>query len=100
MTPELMTAMLGVGGLAAIIPVIIDGLKAWRSGRALTEKRQNQSILERLADAERRGEAEADFRRKLEEYAGALRLLLIQAGIPPHRIPAWPVRDIIAKKGN
>jgi hypothetical protein len=99
MTPELWTAILGIGGLAAIIPKAIDGMLAWRSGRAATEKRQNQGILERLADSEKRGEAEADFRRKLEEYAGALRLLLIQAGLAPHRIPPWPVRDI-AKKGN
>jgi hypothetical protein len=99
MTPELWTAILGIGGLAAIVPKAIDGMLAWRSGRALTEKKQNQSILERLADSERRGEAEADFRRALEEYAGALRLLLIQAGIPPHRIPPWPVRAV-TKKGN
>jgi hypothetical protein len=93
MTPELWTAILGIGGLAAIIPKIIDGLLAWRSGRAVSEKKRNQSVLERLADAERREQAESDFRRKLEEYAGALRLLLIQAGVPPDRIPPWPVRE-------
>lgn len=93
MTPELWTAILGIGGLAAIIPKVIDGLLAWRSGRAVSEKRKNQSVLERLADAEHREQAEADFRRKLEEYAGALRLLLIQAGVPPHTIPPWPVRE-------
>jgi hypothetical protein len=97
MTPELITAIIGVGGLAAIVPKLIDGWVAWRSGRAATEKGKNQSLLERLADSERRGEAEADFRRKLEEYAGALRLLLIQAGIPPHRIPPWPVRAPLKK---
>lgn len=93
MTPEVWTAILGIGGLAAIIPKIIDGLLAWRSGRADSEKRKNQTVLERLADAEQREQAEADFRRKLEEYAAALRLLLIQAGMAPHRIPPWPVRE-------
>jgi hypothetical protein len=91
-TPELMTAMLGVGGLAAIIPLLIDGLKAWRSGRAQSEKTKNRSILERLADAETRAENEADFRRALEDYAGVLRVMLVQAGIALHRLPGWPVR--------
>lgn len=93
MTPELITAILGVGGLAAIIPKMIDGYSAWRSGRALTEKNVNRSLLERVADADKRAENEADFRRALEEYAGALRLLLIQAGYTLHRIPPWPIRS-------
>lgn len=92
MTPELITAILGVGGLAAIVPKVIDGFAAWRSGRAATEKNQNRTLLERLADADKRAENEADFRRSLEEYAGALRLLLIQAGYTLHRLPPWPVR--------
>lgn len=94
MTPELITAILGIGGLAAIIPKIIEGLMAWNSGRAISEKKKNQSILERLADADKRAEAEADFRRALEEYAGALRLMLVQAGVAMHRIPPWPVRKV------
>lgn len=92
MTPELITAIIGVGGLAAIIPKLLEGLGAWRSGRAADEKGKNQTILERLAESEKRGENEADFRRALEEYAGALRLLLVEAGYALHRIPAWPVR--------
>jgi hypothetical protein len=92
LTPELITAIIGVGGLAAIVPKIVEGLLAWKNGRALTEKRKNQSILERLADADKRAQDEADYRRMLEEYAGALRLLLIGAGWAMHRIPPWPVR--------
>jgi hypothetical protein len=94
MTPELWTAILGIGGISATIPVLIDGLKAWRSGRAATEKNRNQSILERLADAEKRAENEADFRRALEEYAGQLRILLIGAGFTMDRLPQWPVRQV------
>jgi hypothetical protein len=92
LTPELITAILGFGGMAAIVPKIIDGLLAWRSGRASAEKRKNWSLLERLADAEQRAEEEADFRRALEEYAGTLRILLIGAGYTMHRLPAWPIR--------
>lgn len=98
LTPELITAILGFGGMAAIVPKIIDGLLAWRSGRASAEKRKNQSLLERLADAETRAEQEADFRRALEEYAGALRIMLIGAGYTLHRLPAWPVRKVTKEK--
>lgn len=94
MTPELLTAILGVGGLAAIIPKLIDGLMAWRTGRAATERQRNRSLLERVADAEKRAENEADFRRALEEYAGALRILLIGAGYTMHRLPPWPIRKV------
>jgi hypothetical protein len=93
-TPELITALIGAGGIAAILPKIIDGLIAWRSGKAQSEKARNRSALERAAEAEKRAEAEADFRRALEEYAGALRLLLVGAGYALHRIPPWPVRKV------
>jgi hypothetical protein len=93
MTPELITAILGVGGLAAIAPKVIDGFSAWLSGRAGIEKGRNQSLLARVASSERRAENEADFRRKLEEYAGALRLLLVNAGVSSDKLPPWPVRD-------
>lgn len=92
MTAELITAILGVGGLAAIFPKILDGWLAWRSGKAQTEKSRNRSILERLADAEKRAQDEADFRRALEEYAGQLRILLIGAGTAAHNLPPWPIR--------
>jgi hypothetical protein len=90
----MLTAILGVGGLAAIVPKVIDGLRAWRSGRAVAERTRNRSLLERLIDAERRAEAEADFRRLLEEYAGVLRLMLVNSGTPASTIPPWPVRKI------
>lgn len=92
MTPELITAIIGVGGLAAIIPKIIEGLAAWRSGRARVEKLTNRTLLERLSDAERRAQHEADVRRSLEEYAASLRLMLIGSGLAPQNIPPWPVR--------
>lgn len=90
MTPEMWTAIIGVGGFSVIIPKLIDGLIAWRTGRAQTEKAQNQSILDRLSESERRSETETKWRRALEEYAGILRLMLVQAGVPQHKVPAWP----------
>ena len=93
MTPEMWTAIIGVGGFSVIIPKLIDGLIAWRTGRAQTEKAQNQSILDRLAESEKRSELEAKWRRALEEYAGILRLMLVQAGVPQHKVPPWPNKD-------
>lgn len=90
MTPEMWTAIIGVGGFSVIIPKLVDGIIAWRTGQAQNEKVHNQSVLDRLAESERRSEHEADLRRKLEEYAGVLRLLLVQTGTPMHRIPPWP----------
>jgi len=92
LTPEMWTAIIGVGGFSVIIPKLIDGIIAWRSGQAANEKVHNQSILDRLAESERRSETEAEFRRALEEYAGILRLLLVQAGTTMHHIPPWPER--------
>lgn len=92
MTPEQITALIGVGGLGLIIPKVIDGVSAWLSGRAKAEKGKNQTVLHKLSAADRRAEAEADFRRSLEEYAGALRLLLINSGTPVSSLPPWPVR--------
>lgn len=93
MTPEMITALVGVGGLGLIIPKVIDGLSAWLSGRAKIEKERNQGVLTKLSAADRRAESEAVFRRALEEYAGQLRLLLVKAGVPAESIPPWPVRE-------
>jgi hypothetical protein len=93
MTPEMWTAIIGVGGFSVIIPKLIDGILAWRTGRAQTEKAQNQSILDRLAESEKRSQAEAGWRRALEEYAGVLRLLLVQAGVALHNVPPWPEKS-------
>lgn len=93
MTPEMFTAILGAGGIAAIIPKIIDGFSAWISGKAQEEKGKNQSLIQRLEKAELRAEDEAGYRRALEEYAGALRLLLVTAGLATESLPPWPPRD-------
>ena len=95
MTPELLTAILGAGGLAAIVPKLIDGLKAWRSGRALEEKGKNRGLVDRLSVAESRLEAEIQWRRAHEEYAATLRRVLIEVyGVPAERLPPWPVRSV------
>ncbi|UVK62561.1 hypothetical protein SEA_TAYLORSIPHT_22 [Arthrobacter phage TaylorSipht] len=94
MTPELLTAILGAGGLTVIVPKLVDGIKAWRSGRAVEEKEKNKGLVDRLAAAESRLEAEIIWRRIVEEYAATLRRALIEVyGVPADRLPPWPVRS-------
>lgn len=92
MTPEIIMAILGAGGLAAVVPKVIDGFAALRSGRAAEEKQQNQSLLTRVINAERRFDLEADFRRSIEEWASGLVYLLKQIGVPEDKIPPKPTR--------
>lgn len=93
MTPELLTAILGAGGVAAILPKLVDGIKAWRSGRAVEEKNKNRGLVDRLAAAESRAEFEAMWRRDLQEYSAGLRRVLIEDhGVEPDRLPSWPAR--------
>lgn len=100
MTPELITAILGAGGLAAILPKVIDGLKAWYSGRAVDEKEKNQGLVQRLAEAEKKtDEAEARLedeirtRQNMSEYAATLRRTMIdEYGVPANKLPPWPIR--------
>ena len=93
MSPELITAILGAGGIAAILPKLIDGVVAWRSGHAAEEKANNQSLVQRMATAEQRAEFEAALRREWQEYAGRLRVRLIDLGVPLADLPPRPDRD-------
>jgi hypothetical protein len=97
-TAEIITAILGVGGIGYIIPKAVDGVKAWKSGKALREKAENHSLLKRLVSAETRADAEAAFRRQFEEYAGILRVLLVKLGFPQKELPEWPQRKETVKQ--
>jgi hypothetical protein len=85
-------AVLGAGGLAAIVPKVIDGIRAWQSGRAVAEKTRNRSALARMVDAEKERDDEASFRRQVEEWAGRLVYMLVQMGVPEDKLPARPER--------
>jgi hypothetical protein len=93
MTPELITAIIGAIGLPVIVPKLIDGLRARRSGRALEEKEKNRWIVRRLAKTEAGWESEILYRRAVEEYGSTLRRLLIEDyGADAEKLPPWPVR--------
>lgn len=95
MTPELLTAIIGVGGLGAILPKVIDAFGAWRSGRMREEKEKNRGIVSRLAAAESGLEREIIYRRVVEESLAAHRHLLIEVyGVPVEKLPPWPVRRV------
>jgi hypothetical protein len=92
MTPELMTAILAALGLPVILPKMIDGWGAWRSGRAMEEKETNKSLQVAL-------EAEMSYRRIVEESLSSHRRILIEVyGVPVDRLPPWPVRPGRTKK--
>jgi hypothetical protein len=93
MTAELITALLGVGGLGFLIPKLIDGLRAWQSGRAKEERTTNRSLLNRAINAESDYEREITFRRRIEEWAGELVYMLKQIGVPANKIPTKPERQ-------
>jgi len=91
-TPELATAVIVALGGASIIPKIIDGVRAWKSGRAREEKHENRSALGRLVEAEERADDEMNFRRRVEEWASGLVYMLKQIGVPETQIPPKPQR--------
>jgi hypothetical protein len=92
---EIITAILGVGGLGFLIPKLIDGLRAWHSGRAKEERTANRSLLTRALSAENSYEKEITFRRLIEEWAGELVYMLKQIGVPTNKIPPKPERHPI-----
>lgn len=89
----LIVAILGALGVREIIPAI----GRYLTGASEREKRRVQEIIHdrdeqaaaRLREAQR-ADQEACRRRRLEEYASALRRDLIDAGIAPESIDPWP----------
>lgn len=93
MTAAELTALVIAFGSAPVILKLIDWIKAVRSGRALREKAENRSALAQLVDAKEERDEEANFRRRIEEWAGGLVYMLTQIGVPREQIPAKPERQ-------
>jgi len=85
-----LTAIIAALGGASIIPKIVDGIKSMRDNRAREEKNENRSLMGRAANAERRADREAEYRRRVEVWAGRLEYMLAQLGVPADKIPAKP----------
>jgi len=87
---EAVTAIIAALGGAAIIPKIIDGIKAMRNNRAKEERDENRTLLGRAKYAEQRADREANYRRRIEVWAGRLEYMLAQLGVPADKIPPKP----------
>lgn len=87
------TAIIAALGGPVIVVKAIDVYRATRSGRAAREKAENRSALGRLATAEEERDLEADWRRRIEDWAGGLVYTLItRFGMSPDAIPPKPQR--------
>ncbi|GAA0188022.1 hypothetical protein [Glutamicibacter creatinolyticus] len=96
--------LLGGGTLGAILTSLVNAGIKFFTGKAGREKARNADMRtqrnEAWADAEReraradaaqeRADREARKRRKISEYASALRSDLIGQGVPPEQVRPWP----------
>lgn len=86
------TALVIALGSAPLLVEVVKGIRGWRSGRAAAEKQNNRNALGRLVAAEERADAEASFRRAVQEYAARLRRILVQLGYPDDKLPNEPTK--------
>jgi len=89
---EIIVAIGGLSGIILATPPVLKEIRAWRSGRAMVEKQRNRSAIGRVAQLEDELEEERTFRFAFQEYAGKVRLMIIQMGCPEDKLPPWPVR--------
>lgn len=75
-------------GLRELLP----GVVAWLTGRAGREKARVQELIDERDAAESERDEEAEYRRKVEEMASALRRIAVEHGVPADKLPAWPTR--------
>jgi hypothetical protein len=87
---ELVTGIIVALGGVKIIPMIFKGIKAHRNNRAREERAENRTLLGRAKYAEARAEREADYRRRIETWAGRLEYMLAKLGVPQDKIPTKP----------
>ena len=86
-TEAWVAAIVGITG-ALGIKELLAALVRWATGRSDREKRRVQYII-------RQRDAEATYRRRVEEMASAVRRLALEAGVPADQLPAWPSRDTL-----
>lgn len=78
-------ALIAAMGGGAVLPAVVKGLAGWLSGRQVEER----LFVQR---------AERD-RRLLWEHAAHLRRMLIEYGVEPGELPAWPLDDTAPRGG-
>ena len=87
--------------IAAIVAVatalgakeLLAALVRWATGKSDRERRVVQELR-------RERDAEAEYRRKVEEMASATRRAAIECGVDPTRLPEWPSKDALKAAQN
>ena len=97
---ELVTGIIVALGGVKIIPMIFKGIKAHRNNRAREERQENRTLLGRAKYAEARAEREADYRRRIETWAGRLEYMLAKLGVPADRIPPKPEQNRVKETAS
>lgn len=64
----------------------------WASGGGEREKSRFRELVAERGTAEVERDAEAAYRRIMQEYCSQLRSALLEHGVPLHKIPPWPKR--------
>lgn len=104
MDTQIWATLFGAGGAVTIAVALIKGVSDWLSGAHAKEKNRNADALTQRNDAWQERDAERDralaereradrehrARRKTEEYASELRVMLLERGVPRNDLPPWP----------
>jgi len=93
----LLVAILGAGGIGALIKTVFDVIIKARSGVAIRDSKRRADIQQQLLEAlaredEQRDRAEAAERnvRRLQDTISVYRRAMIEEGHKPESLPAWP----------
>ena len=89
MDPALIAAIIGAGGLAALIPQIFSGVRGLLDGHHTREKEENVDALAQRDAAIRERDRADRCRRVFEDYASRVRRIAIEHGLG-HLLPPWP----------
>jgi hypothetical protein len=93
----ILIAILGSGGLGLFIRELATLLKQRKAGVSAREAtRKRDLVIERDYEFGR-AEVESRNRRRLEEYASKLRVLLIEKGFEA-LIPKWPKLELLPER--
>lgn len=98
MTPEQWAALISAAGVGAVLPKLFDiiakaiGGKVGRERDGVAYERKLRQLAEDDADKE------ATKRRKMQEYASQIRIIVMEeCGVAEHRLPPWPEENTIPR---
>ena len=72
---------------------LLAAIVRWATGKSDRERRVVQELR-------RERDAEADYRRLVEEMAAATRRAAIECGVDPTHLPEWPSKDALRAAQN